>query len=411
MGFTWNNPQIIKEATDLGQKGNVIARYKAIKDLENSNKIYDLEFYLDSAMISDIITEQCDEFNVPAIDYTMNMINGEIVITDGQIGYELDVFASVDHVLDFFYNEWEKGAATVDLVIAVDEPRGSYEELSQLTDVLGTFSTNYSSSNSNRKANIVRGTDLCSGHLLYPGEEFDMLNEVTPFNSGNGYELAGSFLDGMLVDSFGGGICQVSTTLYNALLLAEMEITERYEHSMIISYVPPSFDAAIAESSGKDLKFVNNSDHPIYIDGHTANRNVTFTIYGKETRPANREITYENQILETTYPDTERVIQDAGSPVGFISIQSAHIGYKSRLWKIVKVDGVEVERVQINSSTYKVTPRTATVGIFTEDGAALAEIYAAIETNNIDHIRNVAAALSPHVAPPADEQPIEDPVG
>ena len=69
-----------------------------------------------------------------------------------------------------------------------------------------------------------------------------------------------------VVDSLGGGICQVSTTLYNAVLLAELEVTERYNHSMNVGYVDPSADAAIAESSGKDFKFVNNTDAPIYIE-------------------------------------------------------------------------------------------------------------------------------------------------
>ena len=84
--------------------------------------------------------------------------------------------------------------------------------------------------------------------------------------------MAGSYLNGKVVDSIGGGICQVSTTLYNAVLRAELEVTERHNHSMIVTYVDPSADAAIAESSGKDFVFVNNTDYPIYIDGHTADK-------------------------------------------------------------------------------------------------------------------------------------------
>ena len=72
--------------------------------------------------------------------------------------------------------------------------------------------------------------------------------------------MAGSYLNGQVVDSLGGGICQVSTTLYNAVLLSELQVDERYNHSMIVSYVDPSADAAIAWDSGKDLKFTNNTD-------------------------------------------------------------------------------------------------------------------------------------------------------
>ena len=95
--------------------------------------------------------------------------------------------------------------------------------------------------------------------------------------------MAGSYISGKVVDSIGGGICQVSTTLYNAALLAELEITERHTHSMTVSYVDLSADAAIAESAGKDFRFVNNTDYPIYIEGIIKNKQITFNIYGKET--------------------------------------------------------------------------------------------------------------------------------
>ena len=97
---------------------------------------------------------------------------------------------------------------------------------------------------------------------MLPGEEFSAYETVSPFSEENGYHLAGSYLNGMVVESLGGGICQVSTTLYNAVLLAELEVVERHNHSMEVSYVQPSADAAIAESAGKDFKFRNNLDYP-----------------------------------------------------------------------------------------------------------------------------------------------------
>lgn len=114
---------------------------------------------------------------------------------------------------------------------------------------------------------MTNGCRLIDGTLLYPGDEFSTYETVAPFSEANGYYMAGSYLNGKVVDSIGGGICQVSTTLYNAVLLAELDVTMRYNHSMVVSYVDPSADAAIAESSGKDFKFVNNTDYPIYIEG------------------------------------------------------------------------------------------------------------------------------------------------
>ena len=200
----------------------------------------------------------------------------------------------------------------------------------------------------------------------------------------------------------GGGICQVSTTLYNAVLLAELDITERYNHSMIVAYVDPSADAAIAESAGKDFKFVNNTDFPVYVESIIKGKEITVNIYGKETRDENREVTYESEILEVINPGADVIYADAGQPLGYIVKESAHIGYKAKLWKVVKVDGVEVERTEVNYSRYKATPRYATVGVVTADPNAYNEIMAAIGTSSIDHVQNVIAILT---APPVVQLP------
>ena len=220
--------------------------------------------------------------------------------------------------------------------------------------------------------------------------------------------MAGSYVSGKVVDSLGGGICQVSTTLYNAVLLAELEVTERYNHSMIVGYVDPSADAAIAESSGKDFKFVNNTDAPIYIEGYTHDKQITFNIYGKETRAAGHSVRYESEVLETITPPADQIYADAGQPIGYIVTESAHIGYKARLWKITMENGVEVSREQVNSSTYKMVPRSATVGTATSDPQAYEEIMAAIGTANIDHVKNVAAALNARAAAAAGQTEIVD---
>ena len=243
------------------------------------------------------------------------------------------------------------------------------------------------------RSNVANGCKLINGLTLYPGEEFTCYETVSPFSEANGYYMAGSYLNGQVVDSLGGGICQVSTTLYNAVLNAELEVTERYNHSMIVTYVDPSADAAIAESSGKDFKFRNNLDAPIYIEGITTpDKKITFTIYGAETRAPGREVVYESVVLERIAPDTEVINTDASRPVGYCSVQSAHIGYKAQLWKVVRENGVEVSREQVNSSSYMKAPRSATVGIATEDEGAYNAIMAAVATNSIDQVKAVAGA-------------------
>ena len=133
----------------------------------------------------------------------------------------------------------------------------------------------------------------------------------------------------------------------------------------------------------------------------TDDKQICFTIYGMETRDSGRQVRYESEVISKTYPDAEVIYASESLPVGSVSVQSAHIGYKANLWKVVTENGVEISREQVNSSSYQVAPRTATVGVATADPNAYNEIMAAIATNNIDHVKNVAAALAAAAAPPA----------
>ncbi|MDE7014670.1 MAG: VanW family protein, partial [Kineothrix sp.] len=280
LGLTWANTEVVQEAVALGKKGNIIQRYKALQDLRHENKVFELSYDFDKELIRQVLTERCGEYNTEAKDAVLTRENGVFSIIPGQSGYVIDEEASISQIYDYLLNQWDFNDTSVEVAAKVQEPRGTEEELSQVKDVLGTFTTSYSSSGSSRSANVANGCELIAGVTLYPGDEFSTYEAVSPFSVDNGYFMAGSYMNGQVVDSLGGGICQVSTTLYNAVLLSELEVTERHNHSMIVTYVDPSADAAIAESAGKDFKFVNNTGHPIYIDGHCENKNITFTIYG-----------------------------------------------------------------------------------------------------------------------------------
>jgi vancomycin resistance protein YoaR len=188
------------------------------------------------------------------------------------------------------------------------------------------------------------------------------LKAITPFTEANGYAMAGSYLNGEVVESMGGGICQVSTTLYNAVLRAELNVEERYPHSMIVHYVDLSSDAAIAENGGKDFVFTNSTDYPIYIEGYTtSDKKITFNIYGKETRDSNRTISFESVTLSETAAPTV-LVEDASKALGTKTVKKGDSGYTAELYKIVKVNGVETERTKVNKSSYKSGKRTVTYG-------------------------------------------------
>lgn len=392
-GLKWGNPEILDEAANFGRDGDILQCYKELRDLQYQNKVYQVRFDFDKDKIHAVIEENAEQYDQEAVNATLRKTENGFEVTEGQTGRVVDRDGTTDTVYDYLTGDWDGSACDLDMAVELSEPQGTVEDLEKVKDVLGTFTTSYSTSGGDRSANVANGCNLINGCTLYPGEEFSAYEAVAPFTVDNGYHMAGSYLNGQVVDSLGGGICQVSTTLYNAVLRAELEVTERYNHSMIVTYVDPSADAAIAESSGKDFKFKNNLEYPVYIEGYTTpDKQITFTIYGVETRDSGREVVYESEVLERIEPDTEVIYTDAAQPVGYCSVQSAHIGYKARLWKVVRENGAEVSREQVNSSTYMKAPRSATVGVATEDPGAYNAIMAAVASGSVDQVKAVASA-------------------
>ena len=397
MGLSCGNAEVVEEAFEYGKEGNIVQRYKTMKDLQQEPYTFDLEFGIDEDTIRSIIEEKCTVYDVAAQDATVTRNGSSFEITPGVTGVKLDVDASVQTVIDYMKNNWDGSDASIDLVCELDQPRGSEEDFAKVKDILGTFTTSYSSSGANRSKNVANGVEKINGTILYPGETMSVYALTNPFTEANGYATATAYENGMEVDSVGGGICQVSTTLYNAALNAELEIVERSNHSMIVGYVKPSMDAAIA-GTYKDLKIKNNTDAPIYIEGKTANKTATFTIYGHETRDTvNRKVTYESEVLEqTTAEPNLKYVGDNTKPIGYKAItQKAHTGYKAQLWKVVTVNGVQESREVINKSTYNAAPAYCTVGTYWADPNATAAVNAAIATQDGP---TIDATIAPYAA-------------
>lgn len=400
LGLQWKNKEVVEEAVGLGKSGNIVKRYMDNKDLEHETKTYDLDYTAEKSKIKSFIEANCTQMNREAKDGSLTMENGYFEVVPGVVGLTLDVDKSAQAVKDYMDQDWSGETGTVTLVAKEVQPRGTEEELSKVQDVLGTATTYYGST-SGRNQNVEVGAEKLNGHLLYPGESFSVTEAVIPFDAENGYELAPSYESGKVVDTYGGGICQVSTTLYNALLKAELEILERHNHTMTVSYVDPSKDAAIAEGL-MDLQFSNNTDAPVYIAGYAYGGELTFTIYGKETRPADRTVTYTSETTSTSSPAGVKLYPKSDANVGYLSqIQSAHEGLSAVLWKDVTENG-ETTRVQVNSSTYQATPVSYEVGINSSDPNVVAAIQAAIAANDLAAVQSIIAG---GVSTPSTETP------
>lgn len=390
LGLKAANSEVIEEAATLGKTGNLIARYKDKKDLENEPKKYEIAYSADEEKIETLLGVNIENLNQEAVDSGLERENGEFTIVEGSNGIEVDVAESVTVIRDYLQKDWDGTNATITLATDITEPQGTPEELAKVKDILGTFQTDYSSSAAGRAKNVENGCAKINGTVIYPGEQFSVYEMVAPFDAENGYELAGSYENGTTVQTYGGGICQVSTTLYNAVILSELQIDERYNHSMIVSYVKPSMDAAIAGTS-KDLKFTNNTDAPIYIEGYTSNRQIHFTIFGEDTRPDNRKVSFVSETINKTEPGVT-FQADSTHPIGYTgTLQSSHTGYTAKLWKVVTVDGVEESRTEFNSSKYNPSNRVVAVGVATDNPDASAHIHSAIATGDEVTVRMVAA--------------------
>ncbi|MCR5626285.1 MAG: VanW family protein [Lachnospiraceae bacterium] len=394
LGLSWANTEIVDEAVGLGTEGNVIKRFKELSDLKRENKVYDIQMTVDDSAVRTVLTDKCSVFDTKADNATLEKSDGSFSVQGGADGESVNIDDSAIEIEEFFTQSFNGEDAEFTLKTDVVKPKGDPNTLSQIQDRLGTFTTKYTSSGSDRCANVQNGCKLINGTVLYPGEQLSVLDTITPFSEDNGYKLAGSYLNGKVVESFGGGICQVSTTLYQAVLRSELQVDERSNHSMVVNYVDLSGDAAIAESSGKDFKFTNNLEYPIYIEGVTpGDKTITFTIYGKETRDPNRSVEFESVEISKTEPATDQVVGDSSMAAGKVHVQSAHTGYKAELWKIVKENGEEKERTKVNSSYYQAVPRIVTVGLGTDNPVTLSALQAAVATQNGDYAKAVAASV------------------
>ncbi|MGN0171134.1 MAG: VanW family protein [Lachnospiraceae bacterium] len=388
LGLACSEEDLAERAYSVGHLGNLIRRYKEQQDLKHENVILNVTMSVDRGLLEDFLEAHMDTLNKETINNGLKRENGKFIYVPGQAGEVVDLEASMDLLERYFSEEIIDSLGTVELISKVEEPKGTEEELGKVQDVLGSFETDYSTSAAGRCTNVENAASLINGTVLYPGDTFSVHDAISPITLENGYAMAGAYENGTVVESVGGGVCQVSSTLYNAVIRAELEIVERSPHSMVVSYVKPSQDAAIA-GDYKDLKFKNNQDTPVYIEGYTAGKKVHFNVYGMETRDSNRSINFETEIKETDEPDIKFVKTDA--PIGTVTkTQDAHVGYKAVLYKIVTVNGKEESREVFNRSTYSSSEAVYEVGTKSDSKEAVKAIKDAIKTGDLSEVTSAA---------------------
>ena len=387
--------KLVTQAAEYGKTGNSVSCYKILKQSEKGKlkKDFPLQYQITADSAKSILEARLNPLlNLPVNARVTQGENG-VAVEAEQPGEKLDVEKTVDEVNQFLGKKWNGKGGQVEAKVSHVEPEVTAKDLEEMTDLLGSYSTYYGSDGSGRSMNVESGANHVGGTVLEAGEEISVNAAMEPYTEENGYYPAASYEGDMVVESMGGGICQVSTTLYNAVLLAELEVTERHPHSMQVTYVEPSMDAAIAEDI-LDFKFKNNYESAIYIESVLSEGTLTFNIYGKETRPANRTVEYVSETLETKEPEGKRFVA-TDDYIGYMGTQSAaHTGLSAQLWKVVYEDGEEVSRDVINYSQYLSSQETVAVGTASDNAEDVAKINAAIATQDESKIQAAIAEIN-----------------
>lgn len=239
------------------------------------------------------------------------------------------------------------------------EITAAYLESLNVKEPVSTFSTTFSAKNANRNENIRLAAQAMDKTLILPDQQFSFNDVVGNTTAEKGYKVAPIIVGGEFEEGLGGGICQVSSTLYNAVLLADLGIVERKNHGLAVGYLPPGRDATIAYS-WIDFKFLNDRNHAIWLRTFVDGNRLTTTLYGSLI--PGHSVTVQTTDLSSIIPE-EKVIKTAELPIGAREqVKKGQPGYRVTVWRITSMNGEEVRREMISQDTYRAVPAEYRVG-------------------------------------------------
>lgn len=255
-----------------------------------------------------------------------------------------------------------KPGETAKVDLKVTEPKIKVVDLGDVLfkTLIATYTSKYDISDKNRVTNLEIAANRCNNTVLYPGDEFSYNKALGHRTTANGYKMGNSFAGGKVVQTIGGGICQVSSTLYNAVLRAGLTITDRTAHGMYVQYVPQSTDATVVDNA-IDFKFRNDRKYPVKIVTTCENGVMTASIYGvKEVDEPTIDI--ETKILETIEYTTQKQ-NDSSMKKGTTKVVQKPVnGYVSEAYKVYYKNGKEISRELISKDKYIPTNEIIKVG-------------------------------------------------
>ncbi|MBC2581508.1 VanW family protein [Clostridium sp. DJ247] len=344
----YNIDETIDEVFNYGKNLSLFKRYKLIKG--SGEKQYELKFSYNPEPINNLISGIEKDVNKDPVDAKIRRTKGSFAITPEQNGKKLQKDALHKEILSNVNGSIGQDI-TIKAPIETVGAKITQDKLSSVNSRIGTFSTDYASISSPERANnIVLSTRSINGKVLMPGDTFSFNDVVGERTADRGYQSAPVIIGNQIDSGLGGGICQVSTTLYNAVLKSNIKATVRAHHTLPSHYVPLGMDATV-DWGNLDYKFKNTLDYPLYIEGSTAGGSVVFNIYSNDSL-ADTVTDLRSQVYQTIQPGV-KYIDDPTLPVGQTEqVQPPYTGYKVKVIKTTTRNGQVISQDVIADDFY-----------------------------------------------------------
>lgn len=324
--------------------------------LEDKIRLMDFEPYEVSTELTDTPAIDIDKIAEAVIgdpvSATVSKEDGKTIIPE-KVGVQFDVEEARSIIGD-------GSAASYTIPVATTAVKVTAEDLKTklFTDTLAQTSTWLDESNTPRTNNVRLASAAINGTILNPGDEFSYNNVVGERTEARGYKPAGAYSGGKIIEEFGGGVCQPSSTLYMAVLRADLEVTERHNHSFTVSYTPLGEDATV-DYGNLDFRFKNNTDYPVKILAEQTGGKMIMTIVG--TKTSDKTVDTRTEVLETYTPQTIEK-KDSSMMAGQTRVDITPItGYATRTYQVITENGKTTE-VLANKSTYVKRDKVVYVG-------------------------------------------------
>lgn len=355
-GYKLNLEDAINKAYSYGRSDNLFYNYLDIIKGYIFKKNFVAKPDIEDAKREEVILNIGSKiFKKPVDAHPIIKDDGSVTIKESEIGRYMDINEAKDLInLDILHED------KIELPVYKTEPKIYSNYYDGIDKKLGDFETDYSSSIKNRKENIRLAASKFNNMKLNPGDEISFNDVVGEISEKTGFKSATVIVGGEYESGIGGGICQVSTTLYNSLILSDLEITERHNHSRPIHYVDLGTDAAVARGY-KDLKFKNNTNNPILILSEANGEKLNFKVLGNGS-DRDYEVKIIPQLLGTVSPGVDTIYSDA-LPEGESTVkESGARGYSYKTYKEIIKNGEVVDKKEISKSYYLPKDKVVVVG-------------------------------------------------